>query len=131
MAIERIEVVIHAWLDPIENAFTTFGIWATLPLARRLLFAGFLCTKRRRKCWGQSYNCPKGADSEEKHEPVNDIDTAVVDSLKVLDLKRPIREADIVPFSGLVIGAGFSRLQRSGDALRVARAGAGAAHLAR
>jgi hypothetical protein len=26
---------------------------------------------------------------------VNDIDTAVVDSLKVLDLKWPIREADI------------------------------------
>ena len=28
-------------------------------------------------------------------EPVSDIDTAVVDSLKVLDLKWPIREADI------------------------------------
>jgi hypothetical protein len=27
---------------------------------------------------------------------VSDIDTAVVDSLKALDLKRPIREADIV-----------------------------------
>ena len=26
---------------------------------------------------------------------MSDIDTAVVDSLKVLDLKRPIREADI------------------------------------
>jgi hypothetical protein len=26
-----------------------------------------------------------GAESEEKHEPVSDIDTAVVDSLKVLD----------------------------------------------
>jgi hypothetical protein len=37
-----------------------------------------------------------GADSEEKHEPVSDIDTAVVDSLKVLDLKWPIREADIL-----------------------------------
>jgi len=35
------------------------------------------------------------ADSEEKHEPVSDIDTAAADSLKVLDLKRPIREADI------------------------------------
>jgi hypothetical protein len=35
------------------------------------------------------------AESEEKHEPVSDIDIAVVDSLKVLDLKRPIREADI------------------------------------
>ena len=30
-----------------------------------------------------------------KHEPMSDIDTAVVDSLKVLDPKRPIREADI------------------------------------
>src|SRR5580765_3529269 len=37
-----------------------------------------------------------GADSEEKHEPVSDIDTVVVDSLKALDPKRPIREADIV-----------------------------------
>jgi hypothetical protein len=36
-----------------------------------------------------------GADSEEKHEPVSDIDIALVDSLKALDLKRPIREADI------------------------------------
>jgi hypothetical protein len=35
------------------------------------------------------------ADSEEKHEPVSDIDTAVVDSLKALDPERPIREADI------------------------------------
>jgi len=37
-----------------------------------------------------------GADSEEKHEPVSDIDTVVVDSLKALDPERPIREeADI------------------------------------
>ena len=36
-----------------------------------------------------------GADSEEKREPVSDIDIAVADSLKLLDLKRPIREADI------------------------------------
>src|SRR6476660_5615440 len=35
-----------------------------------------------------------GADSEEKHEPVSDIDTVVVDSLKALDPKRPIRDAD-------------------------------------
>src|SRR5271166_2449529 len=35
------------------------------------------------------------ADSEEKHEPVSDIDTAAVDSLKALDPKRPIREADM------------------------------------
>jgi hypothetical protein len=36
-----------------------------------------------------------GADPEEKREPVSDIDTAVVDSLKALDPERPIREADI------------------------------------
>ena len=36
-----------------------------------------------------------GADSEEKREPVGDIDIAVVDSLKALDPKRPIREADM------------------------------------
>ena len=34
-------------------------------------------------------------DSEEKQEPASDIDTALVDSLKVLDPKGPIREADI------------------------------------
>jgi hypothetical protein len=36
-----------------------------------------------------------GADSEEKHENVSDIDTVAVDSLKVLDPKRPIREAEV------------------------------------
>ena len=36
-----------------------------------------------------------GADSEEKHEPVSDIDTAAADSLKALDLEWPIRETDI------------------------------------
>ena len=35
------------------------------------------------------------ADSEEKREPVGDIDTAVVDSLKALDPNLPIREADM------------------------------------
>jgi len=35
------------------------------------------------------------AESEEKHEPASDADAAVVDSLKALDLNRPIREADI------------------------------------
>jgi hypothetical protein len=41
--------------------------------------------------------CWKGlrADSEEKREPVSDINTGVVDSLKALDSQRPIREADI------------------------------------
>jgi hypothetical protein len=36
-----------------------------------------------------------GADSEEKRETASDIDTVVVDSLKALDPKWPIREADI------------------------------------
>ena len=33
-----------------------------------------------------------GADFEEKREPASDIDTVVVDSLKALDPKWPIRE---------------------------------------
>ncbi len=33
-----------------------------------------------------------GADSEEKHEPVSDIDTAATDGLKALDRDRPISE---------------------------------------
>ena len=37
-----------------------------------------------------------GADSEEKHEPVSDINTVVADSLKALDPEWPIREADII-----------------------------------
>ena len=43
--------------------------------------------------------CWKGlrADSEEKREPVSGINAGVVVSLKVLDPKRPIREADIRP----------------------------------
>jgi len=41
---------------------------------------------------GHARHAP-GADSEEKREPVSDIDIAVADSLKVFDLKRPIREA--------------------------------------
>jgi hypothetical protein len=36
-----------------------------------------------------------GADAEDKREPVSDIDIAVANSPKVLDLKRPIRDADI------------------------------------
>jgi hypothetical protein len=35
-----------------------------------------------------------GADSEEKHEPVSDVDTEVMDGLKALDPEGPIREAD-------------------------------------
>ena len=41
-----------------------------------------------------------GADSEEKREPVSDINTAVVDSLKALDPSRPIREADMPSSDG-------------------------------
>jgi hypothetical protein len=37
-----------------------------------------------------------GADSEEKREPASVIDTVSADSLKALDLDRPIREADII-----------------------------------
>jgi hypothetical protein len=48
-------------------------------------------------CAHDSGPIPKGpgADSEEKHEPASDIDTAMADSLKALDPKRPIREADV------------------------------------
>ena len=38
-----------------------------------------------------------GAESEEKREPASDVEAAVVDSLKVLDPERPIKEADIAP----------------------------------
>ena len=34
----------------------------------------------------------RNSDSEEKHEPASDIDTAVVDSLKALDPEWPIKE---------------------------------------
>ena len=46
--------------------------------------------RSRTPCWKGP-----GADSEEKHEPVSDIDTAVMEGLKALDPNRPIREADI------------------------------------
>jgi hypothetical protein len=49
-----------------------------------------------------------GADSEEKHEPVSDIDTVVVDSLKALDPEWPIREADIATaFDNRLNSGGF------------------------
>src|SRR3954469_25656802 len=56
-----------------------------------------------------------GADSEEKHEPLSDIDTVLVDSLKALDPKRPIREADITIISSQrapsICGTGFMECQ--------------------
>ena len=42
-----------------------------------------------------------GADSEEKHEPVSDIDTVLVDSLKALDPEWPIREAELPRLGGI------------------------------
>ena len=60
--------------------------------------------RRRKRCAALANSLTKkapykglGADSEEKREPVSDIDIAAVDSLKVLDPNRPIREADIGP----------------------------------
>jgi hypothetical protein len=49
-----------------------------------------------------------GADSEEKHEPVSDIDTVLVDSLKALDPKRPIREADIDQAAPIKLGLEYA-----------------------
>src|SRR5258708_22664739 len=71
-----------------------------------------------------------GADSEEKHEPASDIDTMAVDSLKALDPKRPIREADItrrgrhvrfVPISDIAVHSNTSsaRRHRAGEPLRL------------
>ena len=37
MTVERIEVVVRAWLDPIANAFTTFGLWAIIIIVRLFL----------------------------------------------------------------------------------------------
>ena len=45
---------------------------------------------------------PSGADSEEKRVLASDLDTVMVDSLKALDLIRPIREADITRLSSNV-----------------------------
>jgi hypothetical protein len=54
-----------------------------------------------------------GADSVEKHEPVSDIDTVVVNSLKALDPEWPIREADISPARGATIADRFRTIQIS------------------
>jgi len=66
-----------------------------------------------------SYKGP-GAESEEKREPVSDIDTGVVDSLKVLDPRRPIREADIGQLNDLTGGGSFSVEARADAAILVA-----------
>jgi hypothetical protein len=62
-----------------------------------------------------------GADSEEKHEPVSDIDTVQVDSLKALDPDRPIREADIVHCSNLATDL---EVEKAGKSFSQAASGA-------
>jgi hypothetical protein len=61
------------------------------------------------------------ADSEEKREPVGDIATAVVDSLKVLDLKRPIREVDIISKDHSVTDGHASARRRDDASMMTAR----------
>jgi hypothetical protein len=60
----------------------------------------FIEWRSRPKDWSASFSNPMmerpGADSEEKREPVSDIDTVSMGSLKALDPNRPIREADII-----------------------------------
>ena len=55
------------------------------------------------------------AESVAKRQPASDIDAAVVDSLKALDLNRPIREADIAEYDWDV------RFVPKGDILRCSR----------
>src|SRR5437879_8828194 len=59
-----------------------------------------------------------GADSEEKHEPVSDIDTVVVDSLKALDPKRPIKALDPkrpIREADMTLRTRYVRFVRTGD----------------
>jgi hypothetical protein len=51
-----------------------------------------------------------------EHAPTSDIDTAAADSLKVLDPKRPIREADIAHFCERV-----ENIDSVGDTAAIAR----------
>ncbi len=58
--------------------------------------------RRRKRCAALANSLTKkapykglGAESEEKQEPASDIDTGLVDGLKVLDPERPIREAAV------------------------------------
>jgi len=48
---------------------------------------------------------------------VSDINTAVVDSLKVLDLKRPIREADIRAYGRIANVTAVTELYRNAAGL--------------
>ena len=80
-------------LDIAASVFQVHGVDARRELKRRYVLAFFLLPA----CLVGIEACMKGlgADFEEKHEPASDIDTLVLDSLKALDPKRPIREADI------------------------------------
>jgi hypothetical protein len=51
-----------------------------------------------------------GANSEEKRVLASDLDTVMVDSLKALDLIRPIREADISAFAGTALRCACSMM---------------------
>src|SRR6478672_11029738 len=57
-----------------------------------------------------------GADSEEKREPVSDIDTAAADSLKVLDPERPIREDCSTSSSNPIMEGPWRRFRREARA---------------
>jgi len=59
-----------------------------------------------------------GADSEEKHEPVSDIDTAATDSLKALNPERPIREADMDGRDAMAGGVVIDPPRTTGLAIR-------------
>ena len=52
----------------------------------------------------------RGAESEEKRELASDLDTVMVDSLKALDLIRPIRQADMPRANGaaLTLALGYA-----------------------
>ena len=52
------------------------------------------------------------ADSEEKRVLASDLDTVMVDSLKALDLIRPIREADISPLQIVKASPAASQARR-------------------
>jgi hypothetical protein len=56
-----------------------------------------------------------GADSEEKHEPAGNIDTAVMNSLKVLDPNRPIREATELQTSWIGSFVPLAEVRRSAN----------------
>src|SRR5215813_10214859 len=91
-------------LPPLECCFGTSPIQAEKSRPVAMLATSATCRwsdgKTDRKIVPPRLRIPYwkglGAESEEKHEPASDIETGVVDSLKALDLKRPIREADIV-----------------------------------